>query len=568
MKPLKFLIGLCLGLLILFLPFQQFQTSPLNSLQTLAVQLDGRKKPLDTVARETVAQIHGSTHYRQDSGETLTYLQTYLSLWFNDRDWNREPFILLGYRPLKEQVGLDPERKYFSFAELMRSSLGSIVLQARQKQADDIDLTRDEREALTIEERLALMMRTVGSDSLPLVPHPSDRKGTWVSLPEATQYYSPERVAPLLAEYEQMKEAYPGSLEQLGQIASTLQEQLRALSPSEVYPNASILQREVNFYQLHPFGKAWKLYAIAFLLVLIGLGWQRFDFYSGALGIFTTGLLVQSYGFIERMQIAGRPPVTNMYESVIWVGLGIAAFALLFELIHRAKYYLLAAAPLSVTCLLLADRLPAVLDPSIQPLVPVLRDNFWLSIHVPTITLSYASFALAMGLGHVILGHYLFAPQASERLRRLSKWNYGILQVGVLLLTTGIILGGIWAHFSWGRFWGWDPKETWALIALMCYVVPLHGRLVGWLGDFGMGVVSVVSFNAVLMAWYGVNFVLGTGLHSYGFSTGGSELIVGSLVGVDLLFVLAATVRHRGWFSTKPTTREETSVSEVPIQQS
>ncbi|NEQ16154.1 MAG: cytochrome c biogenesis protein CcsA, partial [Moorea sp. SIO3E2] len=238
-------------------------------------------------------------------------------------------------------------------------------------------------------------------------------------------------------------------------------------------------------------------------------------------------------------------------KSVVWVGFGIAAIALVFELIYRAKYYLLAAAPLSILCLLLADSLPAVLDPSIAPLVPVLRDNFWLSIHVPTITLSYASFALAMGLGHIILGHYLLAPQSFQRISHLSKFNYRVLQIGVLLLTTGIILGGIWAHFSWGRFWGWDPKETWALIALMCYIVPLHGRLVGWLADFGMAVISVVCFNAVLMAWYGVNFVLGTGLHSYGFSTGGSELIVGTLVGLDLLFVAAAATRHNRWLLSK-----------------
>ena len=176
-----------------------------------------------------------------------------------------------------------------------------------------------------------------------------------------------------------------------------------------------------------------------------------------------------------------------------------------------------------------------------------MRDNFWLSIHVPTITLSYASFALAFGLGHIILAQYLFAPDAKQRIRSLSKWNYSVLQIGVLLLTTGIILGGIWAHFSWGRFWGWDPKETWALIALMCYVVPLHGRLVGWLKDFGMAVTSVVAFNAVLMAWYGVNFVLGTGLHSYGFGTGGSQLFILSFVILDLLFVLTTVLKPIFW---------------------
>jgi cytochrome c-type biogenesis protein CcsB len=270
--------------------------------------------------------------------------------------------------------------------------------------------------------------------------------------------------------------------------------------------------------------------------------------YWASIGLFTAGIAVQTYGFFLRMQIAGRPPVTNMYESVVWVGFGIAAIALLFELTSRARYYLLAAAPLSVVCLILADSLPAVLDPSIAPLVPVLRDNFWLSIHVPTIALSYASFALALGIGHVALGNFLFTPNAKQRIRTLSQLNYRVLQVGVLLLTAGIILGGIWAHFSWGRFWGWDPKETWALIALLCYLVPLHGRLVGWIGDFGISVASVVSFNAVLMAWYGVNFVLGTGLHSYGFGTGGSELLIGGVVGLDLLFVLVTAARRYGWF--------------------
>ena len=546
-QPLPFFLGIILGLLIVILPLGQFQPSSLESLQTLAVQLDGRKKPLDTVAREAVVQIHGRLNYQATDGEKLDYLQTYLSLWFNTRDWNEEPFIFFNYRPLKETLGLDRDRKYFTFAQLMQSNLGSIVLWARQKQTNNQDLSRDEREALTLENRLGLLMDTVGQNSLSLVPHPTDIKGTWISLPRISQYYQPSQVQPLLTTYQTLKKHYqlhPHELSTLGKFAQELQTKLRQLSPN-IYPSPKILKREVYFYQLHPFGKAWILYGTAFLVMVLVLLFPSINGYWTSIGIFIIGLLTQAYGFLERMQIGGRPPVTNMYESVVWVGFGIGAIALLFELIYRAKYYLLAAVPLSVICLILADSLPAVLDSSIKPLVPVLRDNFWLSIHVPTITLSYASFALALGLGHILLAHYLFSSQAKARIKRLAKWNYSVLQVGVLLLTTGIILGGIWAHFSWGRFWGWDPKETWALIALMCYIVPLHGRLVGWLGDFGLAVTSVASFNGVLMAWYGVNFVLGTGLHSYGFSTGGSEMIVGSFVALDLLFVGIVTVRHQ-----------------------
>ncbi|MEO1523201.1 MAG: cytochrome c biogenesis protein CcsA [Cyanobacteria bacterium J06633_2] len=554
MKPFKFLVGLLLGALILILPLSQFQPDPLDSLKTLTVQLDGRKKPLDTVALETVEKLHGSARYKQADGETLNYLQTYLSMEANDRDWNQEPFILFSYPPLKEDVGIDPERKYFTFRELLTSeSLARVINVAHRKQADDQDLTRNEREALTIEDRVTLLYRTVGTSSLPIVPHPDDAKGTWVTLPDAPKLYEAEQVAPLMAQFELLKQGYRISQEHLdavGSMATELHNGLAALSP-EVYPSDRIMEREVYYNGFHPFAKAWMLYGLAFI-VMLGALWMKvldnLGLYWTSLGLFVAGISIQTYGFFLRMQIAGRPPVTNMYESVVWVGLGVAAIALFFEFTSRAKYYLLAAAPLSVLCLVLADRLPAVLDPSISPLVPVLRDNFWLSIHVPTITLGYASFALAMGLGHVALGHYLFAPNATERIRNIAQFNYRVLQVGVLLLTTGIILGGIWAHFSWGRFWGWDPKETWALIALMCYLVPLHGRLVGWIGNFGISVTSVVSFNAVLMAWYGVNFELGTGLHSYGFGTGGSELIVGAFVGLDLLFVLVAAIRYKRWW--------------------
>ncbi|NER80164.1 MAG: cytochrome c biogenesis protein CcsA [Leptolyngbya sp. SIO1D8] len=551
MSLIKFFIGLCLGCCLLLVPFNQFQPDGLESLRALAVQLDGRKKPLDTVAQETVAKIHGATTYQQADGAKEDALSTYLAMWFNTRNWNEEPFVLVSYRPLKEATGLELERKHFTFKALMTNEkLTEIVRQAHQKELSDIDLSRNEREALTIENRLNLLYQSVGDNSLPIVPHPTEVKGKWAGLNEAQQLYAPETVAPLVAQFAMMQQALlrGGSthVPMIGAFADELKVGLKQLSPA-IYPTDGVLNREVHFNHFHPFAKAWWLYAIAFLVMLVSLWVKPWNLYWSAIGLFTTGIAVQTYGFFLRMQIAGRPPVTNMYESVVWVGFGIAAIALAFELMSRSRYYLLAAAPLSVMCLILADSLPAVLDPSIAPLVPVLRDNFWLSIHVPTIALSYASFALALGIGHVTLGNYLFTPNAHKRIKTLSQLTYRILQVGVLLLTAGIILGGIWAHFSWGRFWGWDPKETWALIALLCYLAPLHGRLVGWIGDFGINVASVVAFNAVLMAWYGVNFVLGTGLHSYGFGTGGSELLIGGVVAADLMFVAITAARHYGW---------------------
>src|SRR2546421_1920730 len=146
--------------------------------------------------------------------------------------------------------------------------------------------------------------------------------------------------------------------------------------------------------------------------------------------------------------------------------------------------------------------------------------------------------------GPILLWRSARDPAAARADAPMHFWLYRVLQLGVLLLAAGTILGGVWANYSWGRFWGWDPKETWALIALLCYIVALHGRLAGWWTQFGLAVASVVCFLAVLMAWYGVNFVLGKGLHSYGFGIGG-EAYGAVFFAFDLLFVAFSILRCR-----------------------
>src|SRR5262249_13386538 len=135
-------------------------------------------------------------------------------------------------------------------------------------------------------------------------------------------------------------------------------------------------------------------------------------------------------------------------------------------------------------------------------------------------------------------------PERQDRIRLLSGLCYRAIQVGVLLLFLGTMLGGFWAAESWGRFWGWDPKEVWALIALLCYVIPLHARYAGWVGDFGLAACAVACFASVVMAWYGVNFVLGAGLHSYGFGSGDQRWVyLAGLLNLDL--VVLAALRYR-----------------------
>ncbi|HPI40563.1 MAG TPA: cytochrome c biogenesis protein CcsA, partial [Pseudobdellovibrionaceae bacterium] len=195
---------------------------------------------------------------------------------------------------------------------------------------------------------------------------------------------------------------------------------------------------------------------------------------------------------------------------------------------------------------------PAVLDPTLQPLEAVLRSNFWLTIHVMTITISYAAFFLAYGLGNVSLIYFLKDESKNiNKIKPITMAIYRNIQIGVMFLAPGIILGGVWADYAWGRFWGWDPKEIWALIALLGYLALLHARIAGYIKDFGMAVAAIFTFSLVIMAWYGVNFVLGAGLHSYGFGAGGVEYVTGYLV-IQAAFVLyVALVRKQ---NKKPAT--------------
>jgi len=326
--------------------------------------------------------------------------------------------------------------------------------------------------------------------------------------------------------------------------ASQLRESLRALSPS-IYPQDRQLRLEYFYNHFEAFYRAIWFYGLAFLILLVAhLRGSGRMLRNIGVSVAVLALAFHASGIVMRCLIAGRPPVTNMYESIIWVSFAVSFFGMIFFTRYRTPVYLLAALPVTLVALLLVHQMPIAMPSSIDPLVPVLRDNFWLTIHVLTITLSYAAFALAMGFGHILLWRYARDPARARADSPMHFWLYRVLQLGVLLLAAGTILGGVWANYSWGRFWGWDPKETWALIALLCYLTALHGRLAGWWTEFGLVVASVICFLAVLMAWYGVNFVLGKGLHSYGFGIGG-ETYVATFVLLDLLFVGFAIWRYR-----------------------
>lgn len=505
--------------------------------KTIPILDQGRVKPFDTFARESVETITGSYSYEgRDPIETIL-------IWLSEPEKAvKNPLILSRYEPLNQQVKLIPKRGKISSEELLANdSLKNLLKTVFLKQQENQTLDSSEKEALALYQRLELFHQILSGSALAFFPQTKiegwGRVDTIVDPKLAALFKKiiEEFSENKYQEFDQSVKAFKLALQDLGKGAIH-------------YPTEKEMKREVLFNQIRPFQKGWILFLTAFIFLFFSFGIQNEKIssylYRLSLLVAFLGVGIAVYGFITRALISGRPPVTNMYESVIWVSFGSMIFALVFEAIYRSRYFLLSASAVSTIGLLLADNLPQILNPGIHPLVPVLRSNFWLTIHVLTITLSYAAFLLAMGVGQITIGYFIFKPSQKEKIKNLTFFLYRSLQVGVVLLAAGTILGGVWANYSWGRFWGWDPKEVWALIALLGYVAILHGRFAGWLKDFGLAIWSVLAFLLVAMAWYGVNFVLGVGLHSYGFSSGGFSSVM-IFVGLQFVWVLFATVRYK-----------------------
>jgi cytochrome c-type biogenesis protein CcsB len=512
----------------------------------LAVQDGGRRKPIDTFSRETLIRITGRSTYTDKAGRKWQANDLIFSAALETHDWRTEPMVLVSLGQLKEKLGLDKTERRFSFEKLVASTeLQRLTNEAHALKRAEKTLDRVQQEALAVSDRLALLANAMNGSALRIVPASKSETDAWVVPPEFSRYYSEAQFAPIQIELQTMATSYvQADGFNFSRAASRLRESLRALSLS-VYPQDRQLRLEYFHNHFEAFYRAIWFYGLAFLILLVAhaRGGGRLLRIIGV-SIAALAIAFHASGIVMRCLIAGRPPVTNMYESIIWVSFAVSFFGMIFFARYRTSVYLLAALPVTLIALLLVHQMPIAMPSNIDPLVPVLRDNFWLTVHVLTITLSYAAFALAMGFGHILLWRYARNPSIARTDAPMHFWLYRVLQLGVLLLAAGTILGGVWANYSWGRFWGWDPKETWALIALLCYLTTLHGRLAGWWTEFGLVVASVVCFLAVLMAWYGVNFVLGKGLHSYGFGIGGETYVAIGVV-LDLLFVAFAIWRYR-----------------------
>jgi ABC-type transport system involved in cytochrome c biogenesis permease subunit len=338
--------------------------------------------------------------------------------------------------------------------------------------------------------------------------------------------------------------------------------------PKTCYPSAADVARELSLNRSAPFLKtAYAAFAAAIaFLAAIGLkelatrrsidrdeltgdrsietGESKGATYLARFGYLAlfAGMAMMIYGMYLRVMISGRPPVTNLYETLIWSSFAVAVVATVIGLTHRSTLVPFVGAVMLGLMTMFSSMIPVHYGASIEPLTAVLRTRYWLIIHVMTIVFSYGAAVLSFGIGLTAMTMYLFGLDRRETMKSLAHFSYRSIQVATLLLGAGTILGGVWAADSWGRFWGWDPKEIGALVAFLCYVIVLHARFVGLLKTFGMLAWSVLGFGGVAFAWYGVNFVLPVGLHSYGFGKGGVEYFAAATVAVLAFVALTASV--------------------------
>ena len=281
---------------------------------------------------------------------------------------------------------------------------------------------------------------------------------------------------------------------------------------------------EVSYYSWDFFYRSLVMFVLSFLLVaftwlLPGARWLT----AGAWVTSGAGTILLVAGVVVRCVLLARAPVSTLYETILFIT-GVAVMvSLAIEWLNRERVGLAMAAVLGALGMWLSTRYElrdAAEGDTLKSLVAVLRTNFWLSTHVTTVTMGYAAGLLAAALAHVYLIGRMMGRFADPSARKsLSRMIYGVICFGLLFSVVGTILGGIWANDSWGRFWGWDPKENGALMIVLAELFILHARLGGFIKDFGIAMLSVVNGAVVVFSWWHVN-LLGVGLHSYGFTDG------------------------------------------------
>lgn len=508
---------------------QKIETDPIRR---IAVSQNGRVKPFDSLARETILFITG----RYSKGG-LSPVQLYLAI-ATDETAPYAPLIEVRDPKLRTQLGYMKDHRYFSLADLENSPIQDMARPAFVKQEEGGKLNEAERKITETYHQMVLVRGILTGEQLARAADFS----FLTDKPNTSHDLEGRKIAGEVNNY--LKALKSHDLSQAQSLAAELVNTTRQQEAPELFRHyLDKLDLEILFFAFHPFFWSYVLALLIGLFLVLNLHKSRLSNFV-TWTILTLPIVPLVIGLAIRVYITQFAPITNMYGTMIWVAFGVMIFA---SLLYRLYLNSLLCGILYIGAgllLLLTDQIPLVLSPDLDPIVAVLRSNFWLSTHVTTITISYAAFTIAMILGNVALVRIWTHKNNHAFFKEYAHYTYRMIQLGCFLLTIGIILGGIWADYSWGRFWGWDPKETWALIADLGFIALLHARHVGWVDSFKLLALSPLAYLLVVMAWYGVNFILAAGLHSYGFSSGGA-MAVAVFVGAQCLLLAGGFFRYR-----------------------
>lgn len=297
---------------------------------------------------------------------------------------------------------------------------------------------------------------------------------------------------------------------------------------------------ESRFNSAQPFLTSSYLYVVAFLLAVFS--WLKWPDSLGraAFGLVAVAFVLATIGISTRMWLEARPPVTNLYSSALFVGWGAVGLCLVLEYFYRNAIGSAAAGIVGFASLLIAHHLSMGGD-TLEMMRAVLDSNFWLATHVVTIAVGYSATFLAGFLALIYVGRGLFTRSLDRTTAdALARMIYGIVCFATLFSFVGTVLGGIWADQSWGRFWGWDPKENGALILVLWNSIILHARWGGLVQQRGLAVLAIFGNIVTAWSWFGVN-MLGVGLHSYGFMDSAMWYLIGFVISQLVIIAAAAT---------------------------
>lgn len=484
---------------------------------------EGRMAPINSLANNLLRKV-----YRSSSFEGYTADQVVLGMMSNAHEWQRVPMILIKERDVDSgplQSLLEVDGKYASFMNFFNDKgeykLAELVDKAYAKKP--ALQSKFDKAIMKVDERLNISYMVYQGMILKIFPVPNDPDNHWVS-PLDDNFYTltgEDSVFVRNGAYLYFRSIATKNYEQADQILDGIKKYQKTYGGA-VLPSDQKVNMEISFNQWNIFQKLFPYYTtVGFvLMIIIFITILNPKFKLGIpikimLGLIILGFAGHTIGLALRWYISGHAPWSNGYEAMTYIAWATVFAGLAFS--RKSPMTLGVTAFLGGIILFVAHL--SFLDPQITNLVPVLK-SYWLTIHVATITASYGFMALGALLAFLNLSIMIFKNDGNKERLSLSieELTYVIemaLSIGIIMLTIGNFLGGVWANESWGRYWGWDPKETWALASIIFYAFVLHMRFIpGLRGTYAFNLAALVAFASIIMTFFGVNYYL-SGLHSY-----------------------------------------------------